>query len=67
MNATLTIELRPADSGTHYTQRMEFTFLPRFRPLGWLLERLVIRRKMESDFKNIVASVKRIVETKKET
>ena len=62
MHAILTIQLEPQNEGTRYSQAMEFTFLPRLRPLGRLLELLVVRRKMASDFRRILAAVKNIVE-----
>ncbi len=46
MNAEIYQELKPLDGGTQYTQWMDFEFLPKFRPLGWVLERLVIQHKM---------------------
>ena len=47
---TLTIETRPdGDGGTVLDHTVEITAFPRFRPLGWLLERLVLVRTFEGD------------------
>lgn len=63
MNATLTITLEPAERGTRYAQILDFEAFPRFRPLGVILEPLVLRPKMSSDMKKILGNIKRIVES----
>lgn len=62
--ADLEIILEPvADDRTSYTQRMQFRALPVFRPLGWLLERTAMKRKMQRDFvQMILPNYKRIAE-----
>ena len=46
MKPELTITVEPEGEGTRWTQTVAFEALPRLRPVGWLLERLVIRRGM---------------------
>jgi hypothetical protein len=41
---------------------MEVSLLPRVRPLGWLLERLVVRRQMQADVARSIGRLKRLVE-----
>ena len=63
MELTLTVELIPTDNGTHYSQSMEFVFLPKPWPVGRLLARLLMRRKLTWAFPKIVERIKQIVET----
>lgn len=63
MEMTLTKLVSAEGGGTRYHQIMEYRMLPRFRPLGWLLEKLVVARKMEAEFAKITAGIKRIVES----
>lgn len=63
MNATLTITLEPAEGGTRYAQALDFEAFPGFRPLGVILEPLVLRPKIASDMKKILGNIKRIVES----
>ena len=44
--AELTIAVESEGEGTRWTQVVEFEALPRLGPVGWLLERLVVRRPM---------------------
>lgn len=67
MEATLTIELQPEEGGTRIVQSMDYAMLPKVRPLGKLLEAVVVNRKMSSDFENILNSVKSIVESERES
>lgn len=62
MEMTLTKYMSAEDGGTRYRQVMEYRMLPRFRPLGWLLEKLVVARKMEIEFSKINTSIKCILE-----
>jgi hypothetical protein len=39
---------------TRYTQIMRFRALPAFRPLGFILERTVMKRKMQRDFEGMI-------------
>lgn len=53
------------DERTRYTQTMQFRGLPAFRPLGYLLERTVMKRQMQRDFKEmILPNLKRLVEAR---
>ncbi|MDX1691604.1 MAG: SRPBCC family protein [Acidimicrobiia bacterium] len=48
---------------TRYTQHMAFRAMPKFRPLGFIVERLVMKPSMEKDFRQmILPNYKRIVE-----
>jgi hypothetical protein len=63
MDARLTCIIEPLGAGrTRYRQTMEFRMLPAFRPLGWVVERAFVRRKMASDFTRFLGTIKRIVE-----
>lgn len=66
MEADLELRFEPADdSSTRYTQKMEFRALPGFRPLGFILERLVMKRQMARDFEQmILPNYKEIVEAR---
>jgi carbon monoxide dehydrogenase subunit G len=58
----VTCEALDANS-TRYTQVMEYRALPAFRPLGYILERTVMKRQMQRDFDQmILPNYKRIVE-----
>lgn len=65
MEMTLTKKITPQGSGTLYEQWMEYRYLPRLRPLGWLLEKLVVQRKIEQAFQEVVAGIKRLVEAER--
>lgn len=59
----LTIETRPdGDRGTILDHTVELPAFPRFRPLGWLLERLVLVRTFGSDMEESLATFAEIVE-----
>ncbi|MEE9228406.1 MAG: hypothetical protein V3U47_05490 [Acidimicrobiia bacterium] len=62
--AELEVLCEPLDeTSTRYTQTMEYRGLPAFRPLGFILERTVMKRKMQRDFDRMVLpNYKRIVE-----
>ena len=62
MVMTLTKTIEPRDVGSRYTQVMDYRYLPKLRPLGWLLEKLVVTRAMEKEFALITQGIKRIVE-----
>jgi hypothetical protein len=61
--ATLRIRLEPEGDGTRWHHEMEIRVLPNVRPLGWLLERLVVRRKMQADFRRMLETAKDILES----
>lgn len=59
----LTIETSPdGDGGTVLDHTVELTAVPRFRPLGWLLERLVLVRSFESDMAESLTAFAELVE-----
>ena len=63
IEAVLTVSMEPdGEGGTRYAQSTEFRLLPKARPIGWLLETLVMRRRMQAHMEKIVANVKRISE-----
>lgn len=62
MEVELRIRFRPEGPGTRWDQEIEFQMLPRLRPLGWLLERLVVTRKMQADLRRILEAGKAMVE-----
>jgi carbon monoxide dehydrogenase subunit G len=61
--ATLTGDLEPQGEGTKLTYNVDYQLLPGLRPVGWLLERLFVRRMMDKDFTQTVANLKSLVET----
>ena len=55
LEAHLAIELEAVDDdATRYTQVMDFRALPAFRPLGYVLERTVMKRQMRRDFDRMI-------------
>ena len=66
LEAELELTLEPIDDGrTRYSQRMRFRALPAFRPLGYVLERTLMRRRMQRDFdRMILPNFKRIAESR---
>lgn len=62
MEAVLTMRLSPHNGGTRWIHSIQFRMLPGFRPLGWLLERTVVKWKMRSDFRRILSTAKKIIE-----
>ncbi len=64
MEADLEVLCEAVDeTSTRYTQTMEFRGLPAFRPLGFILERTAMKKKMQRDFDRMVLpNYKRIVE-----
>ena len=59
----LTIETRSdGDGGTILDHTVELTAFPRVRPLGWLLERLVLVRTFEADMDESLAAFAELVE-----
>ncbi len=60
----LTIETRPnGTGGTVLDHTVEITAFPQFRPLGWLLERLLLVRVFESDMTESLDAFAELVET----
>jgi hypothetical protein len=66
MDVDLEVLVEPLGSGrTRYTQEMRFRALPRFRPIGWIVERAVLRPKIRRDFDEmILPNYKRIAEAR---
>lgn len=66
LEAELEVRLDPVDEGTtRYTQVIRFRGLPAFRPLGFVLERTVMKRSMQRDFdRMILPNYKRIAEAR---
>lgn len=64
LGADLELLMQPLGEGrTRYTQTMQFRALPGFRPLGFVLERTVMKRKMRRDFEQMVLpNLKRLIE-----
>ena len=66
MDATFTANLQPEGSGTRLTVEMDVRLLPVLRPVGWILEQLIVRRKMQGDVELTLKTLKQIVEAEKE-
>jgi len=66
MTIVLTKTFAPVDGGTLYSQSLDFRFLPQVRPIGWVMERLVVRRKMAAEFEKIVVRIKQLVEAEQQ-
>lgn len=62
MHPVLAIELTPQGDGTRLRQTVEFEFLPRLRPIGWLVERLFVERAMVNGLRDTVENAKRMAE-----
>jgi hypothetical protein len=52
--------LEPSDRGTRITQSLEYAV--KFGPLGWLLDRLVMKRKLTSALDEVFASLAKYAE-----
>lgn len=62
MEITLTIELQEAAGGTSWRHVIDYRALPKLRPVGWVLERTVMKAKMRRDLRRIVSNAKKLVE-----
>jgi uncharacterized protein YndB with AHSA1/START domain len=62
MEPTLTMRVEPAGDGARLTHTVAFRFLPGFRPLGWLLEKLFVVRAFRSGLEKTQRNAKAIVE-----
>ena len=58
----LTMNFEEIDCGTRFIQSMEFKAFPKFRPLGWLLETLFIKRAIHSGLEQTQANLKQLAE-----
>lgn len=56
--------LEPASNGTRITQRLEYQV--KLGPIGWLLDRLVMKRKLTSTLDGVFASLVRHAEGRAE-
>ena len=63
MRPELTMTLATDDGGTAFTQTLTVRALPRVRPVGWLLEKLVIERSLRSGIRETQANLKRVAES----
>ena len=64
---TLIKQVTLEGSGTRYEQWMDYRYLPRFRPLGWMLEKLVVDRTVQRSFDKVVLGIKGFVESERQT
>lgn len=63
MAPELAMTVEAANGGTRFTQTIELRALPAVRPVGWLLETLVIERAMRSGLRATQRNLKRLVES----
>ena len=63
LRATLIMEVSPENNGTKFRHCTEFKMMPRFRPLGWVVEKLFGYRTMSKKLKETVDNAKRIIES----
>ena len=66
MNATFTADLQPEGSGTRLSVEMSVNLLPVLRPVGWLLEQLIVRRKMQIDVEQSLKVLKKLIEVEEQ-
>ena len=52
--------IEPSQGGTRITQSLEYQV--KFGPLGWLLDRLVMKRKLTAALNDVFASLARYAE-----
>ncbi len=62
MQPELAMAFEPVDSGTEFTQTMTYRAFPRMRPVGWLLEKLLITRSLRAGLQETQANLKRLAE-----
>jgi carbon monoxide dehydrogenase subunit G len=62
MEVVLTVTINAEKGGTRLLHETEYRMMPGFRPLGWLLEKLVIQRVMTKGMNQSVANFKKMVE-----
>lgn len=62
MRPTLTMRVEPTDGGSHLTHRVEFRFLPKVRPIGWLMEKVFVERAMREGLRESQLNAKEILE-----
>lgn len=66
LKPVLTMEVAPANGGSRFRQRVELRAFPGFRPLGWLLEKLIIQWVFRSGLRATQMNAKRIIESEHE-
>ena len=62
MHIDLTMQVMPDGHGTRFLHQTEFTMMPSFRPLGWLLETFFVKRIMSKEWRQTVENLKRMFE-----
>jgi carbon monoxide dehydrogenase subunit G len=62
MQVELAMTFEARDDETQFTQELSVRALPRFRPLGWLLETVLIKRAMRSGLGETQRNLKVLVE-----
>ena len=61
--ATLTMRVEPMGEHSILHHTTEYQLMPTFRPLGWLLENLIVRREMERNLNESVERCKQMIES----
>ena len=65
VRVTVTLVLEPVGNGTRLSQTTDFQVMPRFRPLGWLLEKLVVQRMISKQLREMVQGAKQMIEAER--
>lgn len=60
---TVEMDLLPRDGGTDFRHAISYEVLPRFRPLGWLIERVYVDRYARKGMDQTHAAAKRLTES----
>lgn len=60
--AVLTMQVAPSELGTKLIHITEYALMPVFRPIGWLVESLVIHKTMQKNLKESVQNCKKQIE-----
>ncbi len=60
--ATLTMRVEASNAGAKLTHITEYALMPKFSPLGWILEKLFVHRYMVKNLKQSVENCKRQIE-----
>lgn len=62
MQPHLTMRVEPRGQASLLTHRVRFRFLPKIRPIGWILERLFVERAMRKGLQASQRKAKEIIE-----
>ena len=62
MHIDLTMQVAPDGQGTRLLHQTRYTMAPHFRPLGWLLEQLIVKRTMSREMHQSVDTLQNLVE-----